>query len=177
MRFTWLLLGSLAAALRQVLRKAPVVLVRGAVMNRRRCSALLACILVAFGLTACDPTWAFVVDNQAAVPILIGRVGASAGEADLMDVVIGSAGSRTMVGQNGVGRTYVLWRIVIMTESCEILADETFTKDKAFLEGGLIVVDPDLTISVTAGGNPPAGIDPISTDDCLSTIDANRLNH
>ena len=129
---------------------------------------LAAGALVAVVLVGCDPTNAIVVNNESSRLILIGRF-LSSGDAPSRDVVPAPPNSTVTVATHGVASLAQLHRVVVMTEDCQVLADELLTE--GFADGGQITVSSDLEVSLVGGGNPPREADVSSTEHCLSAIE------
>ena len=137
-------------------------------MRIRRVGALTLWLVVAGALLGCDPTFAIVVDNKNDQPVLVGRLRLLTDGTEALDVVIAPGSTRTTLGANGVASLEQLQRVVLMTERCDVIADELLTE--GFVEGGTITVSPDLTVAFAGGGNPSRGGEAVVTDDCLETI-------
>lgn len=126
-------------------------------------------VVAAIAIAACDPTLAAAIDNQSDQTILVGRIYSVGGEPGL-DVLVAGPHERTTIGTYGVGRQELLERVVLMSESCEILANQPIWAD--FSEGGVITVAPDHAIDFKGWGNPPSGAPPGTTRACLDTLES-----
>ena len=126
-------------------------------------------VIAALAITGCDPTWAATVDNQSDQTILVGRIYRVDGEPG-RDVLVAGPHARTTIGTYGVGARALVEHVVLMTESCEVLASQPIWD--TFYEGGVILVGPDQSIGFNGGGNPPSGEAADATPHCLDTVRA-----
>jgi hypothetical protein len=99
---------------------------------------------------------------------MVARYQSIRGGTDSVDVIEVPPDAMTTLGSFGVGSVALLQRVTVMTEACEVLADETLVG--GFEEGGLVVVDDSLEVSFQPGGNPASGEDPEPTTRCASRV-------
>lgn len=125
-------------------------------------------LIVAIVGGACDPTFAVILDNRSSDRLVVARQIARGDEPQRLDVVVVPPSTRVTMGAFGVASLEQLRRIVVMTEACEVLADELLSE--AFVEGGEIIVSDRLVVSFDPGGNPSRGEQAIPTSECSSQV-------
>ena len=126
-------------------------------------------VLAASLLVGCDPSFAVVLDNRAANPVIVARW-TDRDRVAPTNVVEVPADSRATLGSFGVASTEVLERITILDVRCAVLSDELLGEE--FIDGGSITVDDSLNVVFLAGGNPPRGDSPRETDSCRDVIES-----
>jgi hypothetical protein len=137
-------------------------------MSGSRRKALGVALIVAIVSSACDPTFAVTLDNRSSERLVVARQIARGDEPERLDVVVVPSSTRVTMGAFGVASLEQLRRIVVMTEACEVLADELL--GEAFIEGGEIIVSDRLVVSFAPGGNPSRGEQAIPASECSSQV-------
>jgi hypothetical protein len=121
-------------------------------------------VAAAVALVGCDPTWATVVENAKDIPVLV-RVETRPFNGDdkfVTDYVV-APGSRIKVGGNGVASVGQVTRVSLLDETCQVVTSDRIA---GFDHGGVVRIERGDRLRMTAGGNPTADDEAITTQDC-----------
>lgn len=119
-----------------------------------------------FFIAGCDPSFAVVAVNSSADPMLIGRIGVADSGDSILDVVESPLDSNIRLGSLHVDSW--LKRIIVMSQTCEILADMTLSE--AFNEGGSVLIKSRDDIEFQPGGNPGGDQLPSASTRCIDVL-------